>query len=60
MNWWRKCIGCVLWGKITGQCRYCSRCPYSCCGAQKDFYGEVNYDNSSKSTSDNRSSRQEE
>ena len=55
-NWWRKCVGCVLWGKITGQCRYCSRCPYSCCGATKDFYSEVDYGNVSKSASDNCSS----
>ena len=55
-NWWRKCVGCVLWGKIAGQCRYCSRCPYSCCGATKDFYSEVDYGNGSKSASGNCSS----
>ena len=55
-NWWRKCVGCVLWGKITGQCRYCSRCPYSCCGVTKDLYSEVDYGILSKSASDNCSS----
>ena len=47
-SWWRECVGCVLWGKITGQCRHCSRCPYSCCGATRDFYSEVDYDNVSR------------
>lgn len=28
-SWWRHCAGCVNWGKVTGLCRYCSRCPYA-------------------------------
>lgn len=41
-NWWRKCFKCVGWGRVTGTCSHCNRCPYAQCGSNDMFVESEN------------------
>lgn len=39
-DWWRQCVNCVNYGKVTGVCSHCNRCPFST-GRGHDLFESV-------------------